>query len=467
MKNIIKLKYSVLLAALLLLVSCETDKFTGDSLLVPTTPTITISGIPASISFVEKDSVFTFTATLSVAQVVDVPIFISQTAGDATEGADFKILNDAGKLAILAGTTTGKVMVQVLADELAEGTETFTITIGDAQTGNATLVPVSVEFTIQNTVSSDLSVDMSWSTDVLDAVGVDMDPEDVFDLRLLIVDAAGEIVDGADGSGFESWGDFAGLDDGVYTIAADIYSTKDFGDLQALVTIDFTLEFNQLGVINAETFTFPAGMTNEFVCDLYRSNLATVTKVGSVYTIVKAFSFWQDPSLADLESLVGTWTGTDGDDTGNGGTPYASEVVTTYSGGKLYITGLGRGWMQDWWGEVIVTETPVVADVNFETGEISIALQPIMTTTWGGDPQAPYSVASGTEGDLTGSTFTMGCDYPSIHLEYDFLQGTKYIAMTYTYYNFWTAELSLDPAGKKAFMHDYKEFLKTRTEVIK
>ena len=58
------------------------------------------------------------------------------------------------------------------------------------------------------------------------------------------------------------------------------------------------------------------------------------------------------------------------------------------------IDGLTVGWMTGYWGEVIVTQTPLVMIMN-PNGTLEIEEQDYMETTWNGDPQPKYSV-SGT-----------------------------------------------------------------------
>lgn len=91
-----------------------------------------------------------------------------------------------------------------------------------------------------------------------------------------------------------------------------------------------------------------------------------------------------------LDQLVGTWSGTDS-------WGYPTEVETWLNDdGELMMNGILFGWFQDWWGEVIVTNDPVMVDVDLETFQITIPEQPYLTSTWNGDPQPPYNLeASG------------------------------------------------------------------------
>jgi len=91
-------------------------------------------------------------------------------------------------------------------------------------------------------------------------------------------------------------------------------------------------------------------------------------------------------TLDDLNDLVGSWKGTDTE-----GNP--SQVVTTVDGETFFIDGLNVGWMTGYWGEVVVTQTPLVTIMN-PNGTLEIELQDYMTTTWNGDPQPGYSVSA-------------------------------------------------------------------------
>ena len=120
--------------------------------------------------------------------------------------------------------------------------------------------------------------------------------------------------------------------------------------------------------------------------------------------------------LDDLNDLVGSWTGFDSWN-------YPTEVVTFLQGDQFMISGLGVGWMTDWWGEVIITEVPLIVTMNPD-GTLVIDEQLYMTTTWNGDPQPAYSL-SGT-GKWDNCKKTLLIDYVFIQgggpLNYDFTE---------------------------------------------
>ncbi len=110
--------------------------------------------------------------------------------------------------------------------------------------------------------------------------------------------------------------------------------------------------------------------------------------------------------LDEMNDLVGSWKGTDSE-----GNP--SQVVTSLDGDKFMIDGLNVGWMEGYWGEVIITQTPLVMIMN-PNGTLEIELQEYMTTTWNGDPQPAYSVAATGKWDNCKKTLV---------IDYDLYQG--------------------------------------------
>lgn len=276
--------------------------------------------------------------------------------------------------------------------------------------------------------ASDMIVDMSWATDVATVIGLDLAPEDAVDMRLLITKKSdGSIVGESDGSSFESYADFNTLPDGEYLVAADIYATIDAGDFNKPINIDITLAFNQAGIVD-QTIDYPKVMTNANACSLYRTNLATVKKTGTSYTITKAVSY--------VAPGVVTWKGTDAD--------YPSQVTTTESCAGKSMKGLGFGWMLDWWGEKIVSGGTLTYTTTATT--ITIPLQKYCKTTYNGAPQPEYSIQGTGTIDNTGT-------YPVYTIRYDFIQAGSSIAEISMDYGwptpYFEAVITTNPAGKK------------------
>ncbi|MEZ4907647.1 MAG: hypothetical protein R2771_08445 [Saprospiraceae bacterium] len=147
-------------------------------------------------------------------------------------------------LLLLPGSTTAGFDIEVFNDNLKEDTETFTLQIGDNTTANAEFTPVDVEFTILNYTEGDLMIDMSWYTDALGVLGIDLSPTDAVDM-ILNVFKDGELVYQADGSSYESIVLPADAADGTYKVAASIYSSVNAGDFNEILPIDIELVFNQ------------------------------------------------------------------------------------------------------------------------------------------------------------------------------------------------------------------------------
>jgi hypothetical protein len=277
--------------------------------------------------------------------------------------------------------------------------------------------------------ASDMIVDMSWATDVAAEIGLDLTPEETVDMRLLIVNKSdGTVVAEEDGAGFETFADFNTLPDGEYLVSADIYATINAGDFNKPINIDITLAFNQPGVID-QTIDFPKVMTNANACDLYRTNLATVVKTGTSYTITESVSY--------VAPSVETWNGTDAD--------YPSEVTTTESCAGKSMTGLGFGWMLEWWGEIIISGGTLTYETTATT--ITIPLQKYCKTTYNGAPQTEYYIQG------TGTIDNSGA-YPIYTIRYDFIQGGTSIAGVSMDYGwptpYYEAVITTNPAGKKS-----------------
>jgi len=445
--NILK-KILIVLIPAIVLFGCKKEDFTGESSQVPTNPIITVdlSSVPTSaVSDIQKSS-YVITLNMDVAQIVDVKVYVNlDETSTATAGEDFAY---DGTVVIKAGRTSAKLNVSVLSDELLEGNESFKLTIGDERTANATITPVSATFTIVNGTETQLGADLTWTTDVLDAIGLDLDPEEVVDLRMLIIDSNDDIVEVIDGSAFESYSGFDTLVDGNYKIAVDIFETIDAGQFNSTITLDLSIEFNQTGLINGEVLSFPAVMTNSFVCETYRVYLATVTKTGNTFTMQKSISV---PSSI----FSGLWFGidTNSDTSDPEYLTYPSAVVVEL-GCNLEITGLGFGWMTDFWGEEIIDGGTVSLEVDEVAGTVAITDQYYMQTTWNGAVQTPYNIVGTGTYDDSGT-------YPTISFTYDLVQdgfSTAGWCFTNGYLptDKFVATLTLDPATDKVIKKSIK-----------
>jgi hypothetical protein len=293
MNKILK-KYTALLALpLLLAVACEDDDNTGHSNLTPSNPTVTVAIPNPQITLAEKDSTFEFTITLSEPQIVDVMVYINVTGGTATLGEDFTIDNTSSRVLIPAYRTSGKASITVKGDNAPEEAETFKITFGDGRTANASITPVSVEFTIQNVSANDLPLALSWGAEYFDAAGEPVAGPDLADLVFTIHKPNGTatVVDGA---AFESFVLTGNMADGEYILDARYFAVIDPGQLGAYPVLDLDLEFSQVGKIAETTLSFPAVLDGAAAsCDWNVFKLAKITKSGTNYTVepIGAFDF--------------------------------------------------------------------------------------------------------------------------------------------------------------------------------
>jgi hypothetical protein len=183
-------------------------------------------------------------------------------------------------------------------------------------------------------------------------------------------------------------------------------TTKSASDRMINVAVDPTSTATA-GQYNISDLTIPAGsfsgtftISSSFnaLPESGTSNLILILEsIGSQETIVEngvlnVDMFRTCPIV--LEDFVGTWSGpTSWFDTEG----YTTEIETTIVDGELYMNGMIFQWFQGFWGEVIVTNTPVKVDVNLETGEFSISEQPYIISTYDGAPQPAYNLtATGT-----------------------------------------------------------------------
>jgi len=373
----------ILILALLSFVvfwGCDDEDYSGYSTLKPTNPTISVNvGTITPVSDAVKTS-HTITLTMSEPQVVDVRVHVMVIDGTATEGDDFTL--SANELTISAGRTTSALVVTILGDEIAESTETFKIQIGDERTANATISPVTAEFTINNATANDLAIGLNWNAEVYDLDGEAIAPTDLADMILTVTDVNLNALYEFDGSTFES-GVLPSdeLPNGKYYITASFYAVMDLGD-QGGVDLDLELTFDQVGILSS-SLSFPAKMnTSTHIASI--AVLATITKVGDTWTITEFDQF----KAADI-NFVGVGVGADGD---GGDYIYDSEIVITKDGNDYRIDGLNYGWMQDFWGETITSSTPV--KIAFEDdGTVEITEQAYIVTEYDGAPY-PYTMYS-------------------------------------------------------------------------
>lgn len=92
--------------------------------------------------------------------------------------------------------------------------------------------------------------------------------------------------------------------------------------------------------------------------------------------------------LEDLNDIAGAWEGTD-----DGG--YAERAVTAVDGDNVTISGVGEGWLANFWGEPTTARTPAIITFNPD-GTLVIDEQPYVTTVWDGAPYDYSILGTGT-----------------------------------------------------------------------
>lgn len=382
-------KILIILIPAMVLFGCKKEDYTGHSSETPTSPTITVdvSEVPTSAVSDLTKSTYAINLTMDVAQIVDVKVHVTLDAENstATLGEDFSY---DGSAVIEAGRTSATLYVSILSDEIAEDEETFTLTIGDQRTANATISPVDVTFKISNATNTSLVTSLSWSSDVYDVTGNAIAPTDLADLVYSLVDKnTFEVILQEDGGSFESMILEDTLDDGDYLVMVSFYEAMDLGD-QGGANLSLMLEFDQLGTQSGSLVAENALNTSSNLESQFF--FAKITKAGSTWTVEDFEGF----AASDLDFASDTWN----DGLGDGWYPdymYANQVVITGTTGSYQINGLGFAWMEGFWGETITDSTAV--DITFsDDGTLEIADQYNMTTDYEGDPYDYNIYGTGT-----------------------------------------------------------------------
>jgi hypothetical protein len=236
---------SILLAAF----ACDNDEFKNDSTLTASNPTVSVDApFGSNVNFIEKDTTFEFTVTLSEPQIVDVAVYVNVNAGgSATEGEDFAL--GTNRIVIPAFRTSAKGSIAFSDDAAVEPAESVTITVGDSRTANATLTPVQFSFTVANAdvpPPSTVEFTLSWvfaSEDLANTDACDNDVDltlqtqgtDPYDDDLLGYAASST---SCPEHGTLTVDDM--VDGEVYDVWVFFYGDVDYGDLSGVtVTVDF------------------------------------------------------------------------------------------------------------------------------------------------------------------------------------------------------------------------------------
>lgn len=279
-------KIALILNVFAFMLSCSEDDNTGDSTFQVTNPTLTVSlDFANSQTLIEEDITYGFTVSISEPQVVNVAVNLSQTGGNASRGDDFDF---PSQVVIPAGATSASDVITIISDNLVEDIEDVTITIATGAEANVQAInSETVTFNLINLVEGDLLTGLSWDITGFEFPdGSPFDPTVLADLRLLITDVPyTTILGGANGGSFEAYTLTSASPDGDYYVVADWFSAFDLGD-QGFFDVDLTATFDQVGVINGLSYTFPAALNSGNSCSDIYFVLAQITKTGDSYEIV-------------------------------------------------------------------------------------------------------------------------------------------------------------------------------------
>lgn len=354
------LKIALVLSGLILTTACSEDDATGASTMTATNPSLSVAlDFANTQTLVEEEVTYGFTVTLSEPQIIDVRIYLSQIGGDATNGADFSI---PPNVTIPAGSTSVSDVIAIHADDLVEDTETAVIKIATGLESNVSAInDQTVTFNIQNLVEGDLMVGLLWDTDVFNTSGTEFDPTDIADLRLLITDVPYTTIQGAaDGAGFESYTLESSSPDGEYYVVADYYSVADLGG-QGFFDIGLTATFDQVGVINDLSFSFPAALNSGNSCASVYYVLAKITKSGENYTIEEV----GENSPVTAAPFVGTATIT-ADDWADYSVGDSIEIEAGANANQFYIRAYDNPYISN------PTTAYMIVDIDPSTGNVTV-----------------------------------------------------------------------------------------------
>lgn len=213
------------------------------------------------------------------------------------------------------------------------------------------------------------------------------------------------------------------LVDATSTIAVSIMGLPQSSDISIDLVADAanTLK-SDMYTLSATSITIPAGQTSGSVSF---STIADKMPVGETLTFMMTLNAGENNSpnptgtilaydvkriefcpLADgVNSLVGTWAGTDG----QGDYTYPSQITTEAAGDKLAVSGMSVGFMNGFWGEAVIEGGTFEMTVK-GNGEVDIPRQYIYTTEYDGAPY-DYEVQGSGKWENCGGEPVLLIDY--------------------------------------------------------
>lgn len=145
------------------------------------------------------------------------------------------------------------------------------------------------------------------------------------------------------------------------------------------------------------------------------------------------------PLTNGVAGLVGTWSGTDG----QGDYTFPSIISSAVNGTNLSLTGVGVGFINDFWGEAVIAGGTINVTINVD-GTLTIPRQYIFTTEYEGEPY-DYEIKGSGTWDNCGSS-------PKLLIDYDIYYAGEATGLAAKYKSYLggkaylTADIQLDVA---------------------
>jgi hypothetical protein len=243
------------------------------------------------------------------------------------------------------------------------------------------------------------------------------------------------------------------------TIGVVLMGTPQSQDITVNLAIDPSSTItSDMYTLSSTSITIPAGKTSGSV-DL--STIADKMPVGETLSLVVNIDAGENnspntngtvlkyslkriefcPLLNGAADLVGSWSGTDG----QGGYNYSSIITSIQNGTNIDASGMGVGFINDFWGEDVVAGGTCTITIQ-GNGIIDIPRQYLFTTVYEG-ANYTYEIEGSGKWDNCGPA-------PHMLINYDiyYTGDAKGLAATYSSYlggiSYLTADVTL--SGKKS-----------------
>lgn len=166
----------------------------------------------------------------------------------------------------------------------------------------------------------------------------------------------------------------------------------------------------------------------------------------TAYKQVQVLSYCE---IQDINNITGSYSGSDGYVPAGDIGPSSIEVTGAEASssedliGTVKIDGINYGWMENAWGETILSSTPVTMNINMD-GTLEISKQTYMKTDYQGT-EYTYQIAGSGRWDNCGDNFALTIEYNMYNVE-DGYEAVQYFYIDYLgdySYPTFTAEVEL------------------------